>query len=50
MSEPSKLEGWAAQNPEARIGSFAEAAAEADLVVRAVRGMAAANALGLRAQ
>jgi 8-hydroxy-5-deazaflavin:NADPH oxidoreductase len=27
--EPSKLEGWAAQNPEARIGSFAEAAAYA---------------------
>jgi predicted dinucleotide-binding enzyme len=45
--EPSKLEGWAAQNPEARIGSFAEAAAYADLVVLAVKGTAAPDVLRL---
>ena len=45
--EPSKLEGWAAQNPEGRTGSFADAAAFADLVVLAVKGAAAADALRL---
>ena len=44
--EPSKLEDWAAQN-EGRIGSFADAAAFADLVVLAVKGAVAADALRL---
>jgi predicted dinucleotide-binding enzyme len=40
-----KLADWAAQNPKARVGSFAEAAAFAEIVVLAVKGTAAANAL-----
>ncbi|MFZ0711719.1 MAG: NAD(P)-binding domain-containing protein [Terrimicrobiaceae bacterium] len=43
----SKLEDWAAQNPEGRIGGFADAAAFADLVVLAVKGAVAADALRL---
>jgi len=45
--DPSKLEGWATQNPKGRIGSFADAAAFADLVVLAVKGTVAADALRL---
>jgi predicted dinucleotide-binding enzyme len=45
--DPSKLEDWAAQNPEGRIGSFADAAAFADLVVLAVKGAVAGDALRL---
>jgi predicted dinucleotide-binding enzyme len=45
--EPSKLKDWAAQNSEGRIGSFADAAAFADLVVLAVKGAVAADALRL---
>jgi predicted dinucleotide-binding enzyme len=45
--EPSKLDDWAAQNRDGRIGSFADAAAFAELVVLAVKGSAAANALRL---
>ncbi len=45
--EPSKFEGWGAQNPGAQIGSFSEAAAFSELVVLAVKGTAAADALRL---
>jgi len=42
----AKLSEWAAtQNPRARIGSFAEAAAFGEVVVLAVKGSAAADAL-----
>jgi predicted dinucleotide-binding enzyme len=42
---PAKLADWAKQNPQARTGSFADAAAFADLVVLAVKGTAALEAL-----
>jgi predicted dinucleotide-binding enzyme len=41
----SKLANWASRHPKAQIGSFAEAAASAELVVLAVKGAVAANAL-----
>lgn len=41
----SKLADWTKQNPKARVGSFAEAAKFGELVVLAVKGMAAAEAL-----
>ena len=43
--ESTKLADWAAQNPKGRVGGFAEAAAFAELVVLAVKGAAAADAL-----
>ena len=43
--ERAKLSGWAAENPRARVGSFAEAAAFGEVVVLAVKGSAAADAL-----
>src|SRR3990172_7832336 len=43
--DPGKLADWAAQNPGSRIGSFAEAAQFGELVVLAVKGTAAAEAL-----
>jgi hypothetical protein len=43
--EPTKLKDWAKQNPKGRIGSFAETATFAELVVLAVKGTAAADAL-----
>lgn len=42
---PAKLADWAAQNPTSRVGSFAETAKFAELVVLAVKGTAAADAL-----
>jgi hypothetical protein len=42
---PGKLADWAAQNPNGRIGSFADAAKFAALVVLAVKGTVAADAL-----
>ena len=42
---PGKLADWAKQDPKGRIGSFAEAAMFADLVVLAVKGAVAADAL-----
>ncbi len=42
---PAKLTEWAAQNPKVRVGSFAEAAAFAQLIVLAVKGKVAAEAL-----
>lgn len=44
---PEKLEGWRAKNPGGETGTFAEAAAFGDLLVLAVKGTAAADALGL---
>jgi len=43
--EPAKLADWAAQNPQGRVGGFADAAKFADLVVLAVKGAVAADAL-----
>ncbi len=43
--EPSKLADWARQNPKGRVGSFAEAAGFGELVVLAVKGTVAAEAL-----
>jgi predicted dinucleotide-binding enzyme len=40
-----KLAAWAKQNPKGKIGSFADAAKFADLVVLAVKGTVALNAL-----
>lgn len=45
--DAAKLADWAAQNPRARVGSFAEAAAFGEVVVLAVRGSVAADALDL---
>jgi len=42
---PAKLADWARQNPGGRVGSFADAAKFAELVVLAVKGTAAADAL-----
>ncbi len=42
---PSKLAQWRTQNPKGRVGSFAEAALFAEMVVLAVKGTAAAEAL-----
>ena len=44
---PAKLSEWKAQNPKGRTGSFADAAGFAELVVLAVKGKAAAEALRL---
>jgi len=44
---PSKLDDWAAQNPSASLGTFADAAAFGDLLVLAVSGKAAEEALHL---
>lgn len=41
----SKLADWAKEHPKARIGSFSDAAGFGDLVVLAVKGTAAADAL-----
>src|SRR5881397_3068205 len=43
--EPAKLKEWAGRNPKGRVGSFAEAAQFGALVVLAVKGTAAADAL-----
>jgi len=42
---PAKLMEWAAQSPKVSVGSFADAAAYGELVVLAVKGKAAAEAL-----
>ena len=42
---PDKLSEWQAKHPRARIGSFGDAAALGDVVVLAVKGSAAADAL-----
>jgi predicted dinucleotide-binding enzyme len=43
--DPTKLNGWVAQNPDAAAGGFADAAAFGDVLVLAVKGAAAADAL-----
>ena len=43
--EASKLKEWAAQNPKGAVGSFAESAKFGEVVVLAVKGSAAADAL-----
>lgn len=45
--DASKLAAWGAQHTEAKIGSFADAAAFGDVVVLAVKGDVALAALGL---
>jgi predicted dinucleotide-binding enzyme len=42
---PAKLADWAKQNPKGRLGGFADAAKFGELVVLAVRGTAALDAL-----
>ncbi len=42
---PDKLAEWKAKNPLARIGSFADAANAGDLIVLAVKGTAAVEAI-----
>jgi len=44
---PAKLSDWRARNPQARVEGFAQAAASGELVVLAVKGGAAADALRL---
>ena len=44
---PEKLAGWAAQNPGAATGAFAEAAAFGELLILAVKGNAASDVLRL---
>jgi predicted dinucleotide-binding enzyme len=44
---PDKLADWAAQNPGGRTGTFADAAAFGDLLVLAVKGTGALDALHL---
>ncbi len=43
--EPEKLQGWAEENPKARVGTFAEAASFGEMAVLAVKGTAAADAV-----
>jgi 8-hydroxy-5-deazaflavin:NADPH oxidoreductase len=43
----SKLESWASENSSAQVGSFADTAAFAEVVVLAVKGTAASSALHL---
>lgn len=43
--EPAKLADWAKQHPKGRVGSFADTAKFGELVVLAVKGSVAANAL-----
>ena len=42
---PEKLSDWQTKHPKARIGSFADAAASAEVVILAVKGSAGAEAL-----
>jgi predicted dinucleotide-binding enzyme len=42
---PAKLGEWAEANPKARVGTFREVAAASDLLVLAVKGLVAAEAL-----
>src|SRR4030095_14306566 len=43
--EPAKLSDWSTKNPTGRVGSFADTAKFANLVVLAVKGSAAESAL-----
>jgi 8-hydroxy-5-deazaflavin:NADPH oxidoreductase len=42
---PAKLADWAIQNPNGRVGSFADAAKAGEVIVLAVKGTASADAL-----
>ena len=44
---PEKLIAWTAKNPEAKIGTFEDAAFFGELIVLAVKGLVASNALKL---
>jgi len=44
--EPAKLEGWKKENPKGRIGTMKEAAQFGEVAVLAVKGTAAAEAIG----
>ena len=43
--EPSKLDSWREQNPGGKVGSFADAAKFGELLVLAIKGSGAADAL-----
>jgi predicted dinucleotide-binding enzyme len=43
--EAAKLSDWAKQNPKGRVGGFADAAKHGDIVILAVKGTVAADAL-----
>jgi predicted dinucleotide-binding enzyme len=43
--DKTKLAGWHCENPRALIGSFRESATSGEVVVLAVKGLAAADAL-----
>src|SRR5262245_49891124 len=43
--DPDKLQAWLSKNPHGAVGSFAEAAKFGDVIVLAVKGTAAAEAL-----
>src|SRR5262245_35202472 len=43
--DPAKLKEWSEQNPSAHVGSFSDAAAFGEVVVLAVKGLVAAEAL-----
>jgi 8-hydroxy-5-deazaflavin:NADPH oxidoreductase len=45
--DPSKLQAWASENPSGSVGTFADAATFAEVVVLAVKGTAASSALRL---
>jgi predicted dinucleotide-binding enzyme len=45
--DSGKLTQWAAENSSGKVGSFSETAGFGELVVLAVKGMAAANVLGV---
>lgn len=45
--DPGKLADWRRQHPDARVGSFADAASHGEVLVLAVKGAAAADALRL---
>src|SRR5262245_30971244 len=45
--DPGKLKEWSTQHPDAGLGSFADAASAGELLVLAVKGTAAAEALRL---
>jgi hypothetical protein len=45
--EPSKLADWAKQNPQGRVASFADAATFGEIIVLAVKGGVASEALRL---
>jgi predicted dinucleotide-binding enzyme len=45
--DPAKLADWKAQNPQGQVGSFVQAAVFGEVVVLAVKGTVAAEALRL---